>query len=94
MKKSDLLLFRLDEIGRSLANSGHALALIEPETPAFRDPFNQDRRFEQRFPGLAAELAKAIRGYEGSADQQAYSAQFGITFGFIQKIAAVTLCGQ
>ena len=62
MKKSDLLLFRLDEIGRSLANSGHALALIEQETPAFRDPFNQERRIEQRFPGLAGELAKAIRG--------------------------------
>jgi lincosamide nucleotidyltransferase B/F len=43
-------------------------AYIEPEMPAFRDPFNPERRCEQRFPGLADELRQFMQGYEGSAE--------------------------
>ena len=37
---------------------------IEPDQPALRDPFADDRRFEQRFPGVAVHLPDFIQGYE------------------------------
>ncbi|MBN1260315.1 MAG: hypothetical protein JXB35_06500 [Anaerolineae bacterium] len=39
---------------------------IEPEQPARRDVFVAERRFEQRFPGIAAQLPAFVLGYEGS----------------------------
>lgn len=41
-------------------------AQVESEAPGLPDPFNGERRFEQRFPGLAARLPEFIPGYEGS----------------------------
>lgn len=41
-------------------------AFIETEAPAHRDPFANERRFEQRFPSTAALLPQFVPGYEGS----------------------------
>lgn len=41
---------------------------IEPEGTASRDRFSNERRFEQRFPGLAAELPAFQQGYERSRE--------------------------
>jgi hypothetical protein len=41
---------------------------IEPEGPAQKDPFNRERRFEQRFPGLGRQLPHFIQGYERSRE--------------------------
>lgn len=37
--------------------------LIEPEQPGFPDAFVAERRFEARFPGLAADLPRFAQGY-------------------------------
>lgn len=42
--------------------------LIEPETPAFADQFNAERRFEKRFPKTAAHLPHFVQGYERSRE--------------------------
>ncbi len=42
--------------------------LVEPEQPAYRDPFTGERRFEQRFPGVAGSLMDFIQGYESSRE--------------------------
>lgn len=39
-------------------------ARIETERPAFRDPFSGERRFEERFPGIAAGLPGFVQGYD------------------------------
>lgn len=39
---------------------------LEAGQPARRDPFTAERRFEQRFPGLSAELPHFVQGYERS----------------------------
>lgn len=41
---------------------------IESEQPAFRDQFSGERRFEQRFPETAAQLAAFVRGYEANPE--------------------------
>jgi lincosamide nucleotidyltransferase B/F len=41
---------------------------VEPEQPAYRDPFTGERRFEQRFPGLAGSLVEFIQGYDSSRE--------------------------
>jgi hypothetical protein len=41
---------------------------IEPDHPALRDPFADERRFEQRFPGIAAHLGDFVQGYERSPE--------------------------
>ena len=41
-------------------------ALTETEAPAAPDPFNRERRFEQRFPAMAARLPAFGPGYEHS----------------------------
>lgn len=41
---------------------------ILPASNARRDPFGNERRFEQRFPGLAPELEKWMQGYAGNRD--------------------------
>jgi lincosamide nucleotidyltransferase len=47
----------------------HTLELavtMEQPAPIPPDPFAMERRFEQRFPRLAAELSSFMQGYEGS----------------------------
>jgi hypothetical protein len=39
-------------------------ALIETEQPVYRDPFGGERRYEQRFPGIAALLPDFMPGYD------------------------------
>jgi lincosamide nucleotidyltransferase B/F len=39
-------------------------ARLEPEQPVFADPFNRERRLEQRFPQLSSQLAAFNQGYE------------------------------
>jgi lincosamide nucleotidyltransferase B/F len=39
-------------------------AQLEPEQSAFKDPFNLERRLEQRYPQLATQLSSFIQGYE------------------------------
>jgi len=39
---------------------------IEDPQAGYADAFDQDRRFEQRYPRTAAELPKFIQGYEKS----------------------------
>lgn len=43
-------------------------ALIEQERQVARDLFANDRRFEQRFPGLAKELPRFVQGYDRSCE--------------------------
>jgi hypothetical protein len=43
-------------------------ARLEAEQPGFRDLFSGERRFEQRFPNLAAWLPQFIQGYERTPD--------------------------
>ena len=37
---------------------------LEPVQPGFRDVFNAERRFEQRFPQVAQQLSSFVQGYE------------------------------
>jgi len=37
---------------------------LEAEQPAHRDPFNNERRLEQRFPRLCARLPEFAQGYD------------------------------
>ena len=37
---------------------------IETEKPTYRDPFVNERRFEQRFPDLASQVGTWMQGYE------------------------------
>lgn len=37
---------------------------IETPAPGFADPFGRERRFEQRYPGIAAYLPQFMQGYE------------------------------
>lgn len=41
---------------------------IESEQPAFRDQFSGERRFEQRFPETARQLAAFVRGYKANPE--------------------------
>lgn len=41
---------------------------IEAEQAAFKDVFNQERRYEARFPGIAPHLPEFIQGYDRSPD--------------------------
>ena len=41
---------------------------IEPDHPDKRDPFADERRFEQRFPGLADKLPSFMQGYDGNRE--------------------------
>jgi lincosamide nucleotidyltransferase B/F len=41
---------------------------IEPDQPALRDPYADERRFEQRFPGVAAYLPQFTQGYDRSPE--------------------------
>ncbi len=41
---------------------------IEPENKAQRDLFVNERRFEQRFPGIAPEIGEWMQGYERNCD--------------------------
>ncbi len=43
-------------------------ARIEPEQPIHRDPFNLERRFEQRFPQISALLPEFVQGYQRSPE--------------------------
>jgi hypothetical protein len=52
---------------------GHAIdrilelaPFIEEQQAGHSDPFDQDRRFEQRYPRIAAELPEFLQGYEKS----------------------------
>jgi hypothetical protein len=40
---------------------------IEPDHPDKRDLFADERRFEQRFPGIADQLPSMMQGYNGNA---------------------------
>lgn len=42
--------------------------LIEAEQPAHTDPFNAERRFEQRYPITAAHLSRFVQGYDRSVE--------------------------
>ena len=41
---------------------------VEAEQPAFKDMFNDERRYEKRFPDIAAHLSKFIQGYDRSPE--------------------------
>jgi hypothetical protein len=43
-------------------------ARIEAEQPAYRDLFTAERRYEWRFPGIAARLPEFIQGYANSVE--------------------------
>jgi hypothetical protein len=42
-------------------------ATLEPEQPAFKDSFTPERRFEQRYPSVAARLPAFMQGYRATA---------------------------
>ena len=46
-------------------------ALVEEEQPAPRDQFAGERRFERRFPGVAASLPQFAQGYQRSRESAA-----------------------
>jgi len=41
---------------------------IAAESLAQKDPYSRERRFEQRFPGLARELPRFVQGYKRSRE--------------------------
>ncbi len=41
---------------------------VEPDQPALRDSFADERRFEARFPGVAADLPRFVQGYDRSVE--------------------------
>ncbi len=41
---------------------------IEAEQPASKDVFNPERRYEERFPGIAAHMPEFIQGYDHSPE--------------------------
>jgi hypothetical protein len=41
---------------------------IEPDQPVLRDQFAEERRFEQRFPGIVAHLPDFVQGYARSPE--------------------------
>ncbi|HEX6289346.1 MAG TPA: hypothetical protein VFZ66_09160 [Herpetosiphonaceae bacterium] len=41
---------------------------LEKERPVSRDPFSPERRYEQRFPGIAQKLPMFIQGYDRSRE--------------------------
>lgn len=43
-------------------------ARIEAEQPAYQDLFTAERRYERRFPGIAAHLPEFIQGYTSSIE--------------------------
>lgn len=51
-------------------------ALVEEETPAFKDTFANERRFEQRFPQTARLLPEFVQGYERSPQSAAAILEF------------------
>ncbi|HRE46479.1 MAG TPA: hypothetical protein PLD47_02040 [Aggregatilineales bacterium] len=51
-------------------------AFIEPEQPAFTDVFNHERRYERRFPGMAAHLPDFVQGYDRSPESARAILQF------------------
>lgn len=46
-------------------------AQIEAEQPGYRDLFVSERRFEARFPGIAAELPQFVQGYARTPESAA-----------------------
>jgi len=42
--------------------------LVETEKSAHRDPFGDERRFEQRFPTVSSELPRFMQGYDRSPE--------------------------
>lgn len=42
--------------------------LLETERPYWPDVFGNERRFEKRYPGLAAALPRLLQGYEGTPE--------------------------
>ncbi len=66
---------RGEKLSASRFIQGHAVdrvlelaALVEKEGPALKDRFSNERRVEQRLPGLAGELPGFIQGYERSVE--------------------------
>ena len=41
---------------------------LEPDQPALRDPFADERRFEARFPAIAVNLPSFVQGYDHSIE--------------------------
>jgi lincosamide nucleotidyltransferase B/F len=74
------------------------VARLEPEQNAFKDPFNRERRLEQRFPQLAGRLADFVQGYERTPESalamlEFLEAHFAVNQGIaaaIRKLAAET----
>jgi hypothetical protein len=72
-------------------------ARIETAQPAFLDAYSKDRRFEQRFPTIAAQLAQFIQGYERSPQSalailEFLESHFGVNAAIVARIRA--LCEQ
>jgi len=53
---------------QALSHALELAATVERPSPVVADPFAVDRRFEQRFPGLTAELGSFMQGYERSRE--------------------------
>lgn len=71
-------------------------ARIEPEQAAARDLFSPERRFEQRFPGVAALLPTFAQGYERTPESAAaildfLVAHFEVNVAMRAEIAALLL---
>ncbi len=52
---------------------------IEDERPGVRDPFVNERRFEERFPHVAAELSSFVQGYDRNIESA------GAILAFLQR---------
>ncbi|OJV95194.1 MAG: hypothetical protein BGO39_24610 [Chloroflexi bacterium 54-19] len=50
--------------------------LLETEQPAWPDIYGNERRFEKRFPGLAAVLPRLLQGYERSPESAQVMLEF------------------
>ena len=69
----------------------HLAAFVEPEGAAAADPFAPARRFEQRFPQMAAHLAAFQQGYDRTPESAAaildfLAARFELNAGMVAAI--------
>ena len=71
--------------------------MFEVEQPAHRDPFAQERRYEQRFPELAGELPRFMQGYERTVESAREILEFlarHVEVNTALKAAILALCDK
>ena len=64
---------------------------VEPANETYRDPFVNERRFEQRFPNLASQVSTWMQGYEKNRESAVASLDFLEKHFEINEVLAKTI---